>query len=172
MEIFMTRTFFRQFLIVVMLGIIINIMSFNFLTAEPEENPGKLRKSRIMRSGNDLLIYADPEAHRKGVEEELARMSKPEFIGEINVPDPTIILQGGDNINDATIINSLPYSDSGTTAGYTDDYQEMCPYAIGDAPDVVYSYIPRRWTSISIYRSATVPRMTLWYMFMKMIPAI
>jgi hypothetical protein len=97
MEIFMTRTFFRQFLIVVMLGIIINIMSFNFLTAEPEENPGKLRKSRIMRSGNDLLIYADPEAHRKGVEEELARMSKPEFIGEINVPDPTIILQGGDN---------------------------------------------------------------------------
>jgi hypothetical protein len=150
MEIFMTRTFFRQFLNVVMLGIIINILLFNLLAAEPEENPGKLRKSRIMRSGNDLLIYADPEAHRKGVEEELARLSRPEFIAEINIPDPNIILQGGDNINDATLINSLPYTDSGTTAGYINDYEEMCPFASGSAPDVVY--------------------LTPWYMFMKTIP--
>jgi hypothetical protein len=165
MEIFMTRTFFRQFLNVVMLGIIINILLFNLLAAEPEENPGKLRKSRIMRSGNDLLIYADPEAHRKGVEEELARLSRPEFIAEINIPDPNIILQGGDNINDATLINSLPYTDSGTTAGYINDYEEMCPFASGSAPDVVYSYVPTsdQYIDISLCNGTTFNAMVYVY---------
>jgi hypothetical protein len=36
----------------------------------------------------------------------------------------------------------MPYLDSGTTAGYQDDYQEADVGGIGNAPDVVYSYSP------------------------------
>jgi hypothetical protein len=54
-----------------------------------------------------------------------------------NVPNP--VLQGGDTIATATVIPSLPYTDSGTTAGYVDNYQASCFYASG-APDVVYRY--------------------------------
>ncbi|MCP4584188.1 MAG: hypothetical protein GY839_21460 [candidate division Zixibacteria bacterium] len=57
-------------------------------------------------------------------------------------PDPNVILQGGDNIASATVIGAIPYSDTGTTVGYTHDYDEECPYTLGTAPDVVYSYAP------------------------------
>lgn len=59
-----------------------------------------------------------------------------------NVPDPNIILQGGDTVNDATEIASLPYSTTGTTSGYTNDYDETCPYSGSVSPDVVYSFSP------------------------------
>ncbi|MCP4581861.1 MAG: hypothetical protein GY839_09590 [candidate division Zixibacteria bacterium] len=57
-------------------------------------------------------------------------------------PDSTVILQGGDDIASAMFIPALPYFDSGTTAGYTDDYDEACPYTGSTSPDVVYLYIP------------------------------
>ncbi|MCF8234892.1 MAG: carboxypeptidase regulatory-like domain-containing protein [Bacteroidales bacterium] len=50
--------------------------------------------------------------------------------------------QGGDDISTATLISSLPYTDFGTTSGYTNDYDEVCPYSGGTAPDVVYEYNP------------------------------
>jgi hypothetical protein len=50
--------------------------------------------------------------------------------------------QGGDDCASATVIASLPYSDVGTTAGYTNDYDEVCPYSGSTSPDVVYSYTP------------------------------
>jgi hypothetical protein len=49
------------------------------------------------------------------------------------------VRQGGDTVGDATVIDAVPYSDVGTTAGYTDDYDEECPYSISTSPDVVYS---------------------------------
>ncbi|MBD3232145.1 MAG: T9SS type A sorting domain-containing protein [candidate division Zixibacteria bacterium] len=55
-------------------------------------------------------------------------------------PDPEVIRQGGDTIEDAVLIPSLPFSDEGTTVGYTDDYDEVCPYEGSTSPDVVYSY--------------------------------
>ncbi|OGC89339.1 MAG: hypothetical protein A2W25_10480 [candidate division Zixibacteria bacterium RBG_16_53_22] len=63
-----------------------------------------------------------------------------------------MILQGGDNISDATVIGSIPYSDTGTTEGYADDYLGSCGYD-GGSPDVVYSYSPVRdteWVEISM----------------------
>jgi len=72
------------------------------------------------------------------------------YTGPPNIPDPNVILQGGDAIEDATIILSLPFSDSGTTAGYTDDYNEICPYNAPGAPDVVYSYAPSVDTFVTI----------------------
>jgi hypothetical protein len=56
-----------------------------------------------------------------------------------NVPDPG--RQGGDTIATAFLIPSLPYYDSGTTAGYTNDYDEVCPYSGSFSPDVVYRYV-------------------------------
>ena len=48
--------------------------------------------------------------------------------------------QGGDTIEDALEI-SLPFSGSGTTVGYANDYDVTCPWG-AYAPDVVYSYLP------------------------------
>jgi len=57
-------------------------------------------------------------------------------------PNPNMILQGGDDIATATVIPSLPYTDAGTTAGYTHNYNEVCPYTATGALDVVYSFTP------------------------------
>jgi hypothetical protein len=63
---------------------------------------------------------------------------KPNINFPPNVPGDR---QGGDTILDATAI-SIPGTDTGTTAGYTDDYDEVCPYSGSTAPDVVYTATP------------------------------
>ena len=50
--------------------------------------------------------------------------------------------QGGDTINDATVIGNLPYTTTGTTTGFVDDYDGVCPYLGSTSPDVVYSFTP------------------------------
>ncbi len=45
--------------------------------------------------------------------------------------------QGGDVCTSATLINTIPYCDTGTTAGYNNDYPVPCIAGTG-APDVVY----------------------------------
>jgi hypothetical protein len=65
-----------------------------------------------------------------------------------NVPNPA--LQGGDTIASARLIPSVPYNDSGTTAGYTNDYDEVCPYADSTSPDVVYKYVSPIAQSVAI----------------------
>ena len=55
---------------------------------------------------------------------------------------PAPVRQGGETVDDATVIGSLPYNDTGTTAGYVDDYDEVCPYTGSTSPDVVYSFTP------------------------------
>ena len=57
-------------------------------------------------------------------------------------PDPAVLRQGGDTIADAVPIAALPYSTTGATTGYTDDYDEVCPYDTPGSPDVVYAYTP------------------------------
>ena len=57
-------------------------------------------------------------------------------------PDPNVILQGGDTCGQATVIPSLPYSDTGTTVGLTDDLQPATCSSAGGAPDAVYVYTP------------------------------
>jgi len=60
-------------------------------------------------------------------------------------------LQGGDTIATATLIAGLPYDDTGTTVGYTHDYDEVCPYTGSLSPDVVYKYSPSVNQQIDIY---------------------
>ncbi|MFN8176844.1 MAG: hypothetical protein U0167_02900 [bacterium] len=59
----------------------------------------------------------------------------------VSVPTPIHIDQGGDTIASALPIGALPFVDSGTTAGYVDNYAPTCGFANG-APDVVYSITP------------------------------
>jgi hypothetical protein len=56
----------------------------------------------------------------------------------------------GDTIADAMIIPALPYNDTGTTAGFTDDYDEVCPYIGSTAPDVVYAYAATSTEAVDI----------------------
>jgi hypothetical protein len=60
-------------------------------------------------------------------------------------------LQGGDTIETATLIASLPYDDTGTTVGYTNNYDEVCFYSGSLSPDVVYKYSPTADGYIDIY---------------------
>lgn len=49
--------------------------------------------------------------------------------------------QGGETMDDCTVIESVPFEAYGTTTGYEEDYDEMCPYG-ANAPDVVYCFSP------------------------------
>jgi hypothetical protein len=50
--------------------------------------------------------------------------------------------QGGDTFASAFPFATIPYTDSGSTVGYTDDYEESCGTGEGAAPDVVYAFTP------------------------------
>lgn len=50
--------------------------------------------------------------------------------------------QGGDTFAEAFVIESLPFTDTGTTVGYVNDYDEPCPYQGSTSPDVVYRFTP------------------------------
>jgi hypothetical protein len=60
-------------------------------------------------------------------------------------------LQGGDTIATATLISALPYDDTGTTVGYTHDYDEVCAYTGSLSPDVVYKWTPATTQVVDIY---------------------
>lgn len=64
--------------------------------------------------------------------------------------------QGGDTFEDATLI-SLPYSGTGTTTGYTDDYNLDCNFLWGYNPEVVYTFVPQTTESwdIDLFGSST-----------------
>lgn len=46
----------------------------------------------------------------------------------------------GDDTTDPFIISSLPFYESGTTNGFTDNYDAICEYGASSAPDVVYKF--------------------------------
>jgi len=77
-----------------------------------------------------------------------ARPAKPTIDQPASVPIPDLIRQGGDTIAQAV---PLVIGDTldGTTTGYTDDYDEMCPYG-GNAPDVVYTFTPAADQAITV----------------------
>lgn len=68
--------------------------------------------------------------------------TKPTGSQQAPPPDPEIIRQGGDTLLDAILIPGTPYDVTGTTVGYTDDYDEACPYSNSTSPDVVYRFTP------------------------------
>lgn len=72
----------------------------------------------------------------------LGAAAPPPFVKEVGEPysPPAAIRQGGDTIATATVIPSIPYTDTGTTVGYTHDYTATC-FSNATAPDVVYRLV-------------------------------
>ena len=50
--------------------------------------------------------------------------------------------QGGENIDDATVITDLSELLTGNNIGYADDYDESCDAGTSTSGDVVYSFTP------------------------------
>jgi hypothetical protein len=57
---------------------------------------------------------------------------------------------GGDTVETAVVIPSIPFADTGNTCGFVDDYDESCPYTGSTSPDVVYAFTPSEWTTIDV----------------------
>lgn len=57
---------------------------------------------------------------------------------------------GGDTCDWAELITALPYTDSGNTCGFTNDYDEVCPYTGSTSPDVAYEYTPGSDVAVDI----------------------
>ncbi len=49
----------------------------------------------------------------------------------------------GDTIEECWIVDSLPFTGTGSTCGFIHDYDEACPYLGSISPDVVYCYSPQ-----------------------------
>ena len=64
--------------------------------------------------------------------------------------EPGLILQGGDGIADAFVINSLPFDDTGSTSGYTSDWDPICCDGCMYGPDVVYSFTPTNTIKVNV----------------------
>jgi hypothetical protein len=80
-----------------------------------------------------------------------AHLNASDLVKGTNQPvaPPIHIDQGGDTIATAFVIGSLPFSDSGTTAGYADNYAPNCGFA-GGAPDVVYKLVAGSTIAVDI----------------------
>lgn len=64
---------------------------------------------------------------------------------------PSAAVVGGDTCATATAIASVPYSDTGNTCAFVDDYDEICPFIDGvGARDVVYAFTPAVNTNAEI----------------------
>lgn len=49
---------------------------------------------------------------------------------------------GGDTFDTALPFDAVPFTDTRSTIGYADDYDEFCGISVGTAPDVVYAFTP------------------------------
>jgi hypothetical protein len=67
--------------------------------------------------------------------------------GEYQNPTGRIM---GDTVMDPFIIGALPFSGAGSTVGFANDYDAVCPYSGSTAPDVVYKYVPTASTRITV----------------------
>lgn len=87
-----------------------------------------------------LLAYAAPSWSAVPPELSNRQAVKPPLPGK-GAKGPNAPMSGGDTFATATVIPSLPYTDTGGTCDATDDYPPPC-WGPGGGPDVVYSYTP------------------------------
>jgi hypothetical protein len=73
--------------------------------------------------------------------EKEARIASSHQQGNQVIPPERGATTVGETIYDAFTIGSLPFTGTGNTCSYIDDYDVACPWT-GYAPDVVFSYSP------------------------------
>jgi hypothetical protein len=84
-----------------------------------------------------LAVASLATAHDLGT----SRPAKPPRSAPPPAPDPARLRQGGDTILDAVEIAIPTMNLAGTTVGYVNDYDEICPFSGSTSPDVVYTFI-------------------------------
>jgi hypothetical protein len=84
---------------------------------------------------------------RRPVESERPSPANGAALHGRDVPRPVV---AGEDIATALPIAVLPYADFGTTCGFLDDYDEVCPFDGSTAPDVVYAYTPGHDSHIGV----------------------
>jgi hypothetical protein len=47
----------------------------------------------------------------------------------------------GDTVGDPFIMDAIPFNATGTTCGFVNDYDGVCPFSGSTSPDVVYKYV-------------------------------
>ncbi|MFN8178618.1 MAG: hypothetical protein U0167_11860 [bacterium] len=88
-----------------------------------------------------------------------------------NVPGhgvPIYLGVAGDTIESAIPIPGIPFSASGNTCDYADDYNAVCPYSALGSPDVVYSFAPAANVAVDIDLCASAYDTKL-YVFMDVV---
>ncbi|UCE58964.1 MAG: S8 family serine peptidase [Phycisphaerales bacterium] len=94
----------------------------------------------------DFVKQMQPVRHSRRINSRTS--SEPQGpIEETLRQDPA---QGGDTCGSAIVITGVPFSDTGSTLGYVDDYNEPCPTTSAGAPDVVYAYTPTSDVTVNI----------------------
>ncbi len=102
-----------------------------------------------------VLLIALFAAHATGAPLDAGAMPHAKAAVAAPVPSAAQVqaaaLQGGDTFASALPINAVPFTESGTTIGYTDDYDNDCGSGVaGTAPDVVYVFTPPATGSYTI----------------------
>jgi hypothetical protein len=64
--------------------------------------------------------------------------------------NPTMGRDGGDDSSSAVAISGLPFSDTGSTGGSSDAWDEACPYTGSTSPDKWYSFTPAADMSVFV----------------------
>ncbi len=105
-----------------------------------------MTRSNVLFLGSMLLVLA-PATPALALDPGDTAPKKAVPVVPENIP---VERQGGDTVADAFPIPSLPFSDAGTTAGYHDDYDVICPYGDSSAPDVVYAFMPPHDVAIDV----------------------
>jgi hypothetical protein len=70
--------------------------------------------------------------------------------------DPIHINVGGDTVASALPIAGIPFSDSGNTCDFADDYNSACPYPATGGRDVVYRYSPAANVAVNVELCASL----------------
>ena len=89
--------------------------------------------------GNATLTYTASISYSRRNFNTSPKITEENYIKYDPDDYPSPIRQGGEDIASAFYVSSLPFNDTGTTTGYNDDYDEVCPYSGSTSPDVVRS---------------------------------
>jgi subtilisin-like proprotein convertase family protein len=118
-------------------------------TAMAADQPANQQRTAVAgREAAPVQSAADPraglasslKAHADSPNQALAHTGTTRWQPVTKPPEFDEKRVGGDTCATATVISALPYSDTGNTCGYVNDYDEVCPYTGSTAPDVAYEY--------------------------------
>ncbi|TWT40299.1 hypothetical protein RAS1_40070 [Phycisphaerae bacterium RAS1] len=113
--------------------------------ATKRPSQGDLADKMASRPGPDSVSARQPVSRTGGgtIDPNASLSTRPEHPIDIGGGHDGGVRQGGDTCASATALaGALPITVSGTTIGYANDYDEVCPFTGSTSPDVVYSYSP------------------------------